>query len=158
VPMTAGMPQEGHGSAQPSQGSAQHFVQPTAQASASSSASAHGTAPWHGTDSAMADSGPTGVPMPRKLTTPMPGTNWTGAKRGSAEAMAMGPSHTGYGDTVGTSSFLGLGHWTAAEPNAEVLHKALGDAQQHLGALARGLQISLEHKDSTCVTNVCGCV
>ena len=152
VPMDQGIGQPAQASVQ---ASVQANAQASAQASGSASGSAQGTAPWHGTGQAMADNGPSGAPMPGKLAMPMPGTNWAGHMQGSAEAMAMGPGHPGYApQPKGVASFLGLGHWTDAEPHAEQLHKALGDAQQHLVAVARGVQIALEHKDCTYVAKV----
>ena len=92
-----------------------------------------GQAPGHGTVRSSADTGPTAVPMPSKLSMPMPGHGkavdqwWAGKMAASAEEMAKGPSDTGSAtqDKGTGGTFLGLGHWGQAQPQAEALARGL---------------------------------
>ena len=118
-----------------------------------------GQAPGHGTGRSSTDTGPTAAPMPSKLSMPMPGSGkavdqwWAGKMAASAEGMAKGPHWPGFATqdkgTGGTS--LGLAHWGEAQPQAEALHRALAQAQQHFEAVVTGMKVAVQHKHSQSV-------
>jgi hypothetical protein len=97
--------------------------------------------------------------MPSKLSMPMPGHGkavdrwWAGKMAASAEEMAKGPNEpvsvTQDKGTRGT--FLGLGRWGGAQPQAEALHRGLAQAQQHFEAIVTGMKVAVQHKDSQSV-------
>ena len=124
-----------------------------------------GQAPGHGTGSSSIDTGLTAVPMPSKLSMPMPGSGkavdqwWAGKMAASAEAMARGPNEPGFAtQDKGTGcTFLGLAHWSEAEPQAQALHRALGQAQQHFEAIVTGMKVAVRHKDTRTAKVYCVC-
>ena len=122
-----------------------------------------GQAPGHGTGSSSADTGPTAVPMPSKLSMPTPGSGkavdqwWAGKMAASAEEMAKGPNEPGIAtqDKGPGGTFLGLAHWGEAQPQAEAPHRALAQAQQHFEAIVTGVKVAVQHKDSQSLLCVC---
>jgi hypothetical protein len=75
---------------------------------------------------------------------------WAGKMAASAEEMAKGPSDTGSAtqDKGTGGTFLGLGHWGQAQPQAEALARGLNQAQQHFEAIVTGMKVAVQHKDS----------
>jgi hypothetical protein len=83
---------------------------------------------------------------------------WAGKMAASAEEMAKGPSDTGSAtqDKGTGGTFLGLGHWGQAQPQAEALARGWNQAQQHFEAIVTGMKVAVQHKDSQSLLCVCG--
>ena len=104
--------------------------------------------------------------MPSKLSMPRPGSGkavdqwWAAKMEATAQEMAKGPNELGFvtQDKGTGGTFLGLAHWGEAQPQAEALHRALAQAQQHFEAIVSGMKVAVQHKDNPKVVSVYVCV
>ena len=55
----------------------------------------------------------------------------------------------------GQANASSLVHFQESMQQANALHEALGNAQQHVNTLARALQVLMYHKANPCVVYVC---
>ena len=71
--------------------------------------------------------------------------------QGSWQASGQASGFQGSGQASASS----LVHVQESMQQANALHQALADAQQHVNTLARELQALMDHKDRPCVVYVC---